>query len=172
MTANLRAALKSQYHAALAMLKEAIEKCPDDTWTGGSHPRPVWHIAYHSLFFTHLYLQPNEDVFRPWEHHREDYQILASSVPWPPHGPPRIGEPYTKAQILDYWRLCDGMVDSSVEKLNLDAPDCGFPWYRMPKLEHQLVNIRHIQHHAAQLSDRIRLAAQVGVKWVGAKSKR
>jgi hypothetical protein len=42
----------------------------------------------------------------------------------------------------------------------------GFSWYRMSKLEHQFVNLRHIQHHAAQLADRLRSAAGVGIKWV------
>ena len=32
----------------------------------------------------------------------------------------------------------------------------------MSKLEHQLVNLRHIQHHAAQLADRLRSAAMSG----------
>ena len=33
--------------------------------------------------------------------------------------------------------------------------------------EHQLVNLRHIQHHAAQLADRLRTARDHGVRWVG-----
>jgi hypothetical protein len=37
----------------------------------------------------------------------------------------------------------------------------------MPTLEHQIVNIRHIQNHAAALSTRLRRAAGVEVKWVG-----
>jgi len=33
----------------------------------------------------------------------------------------------------------------------------------------QIVNIRHIQHHAAQLIDRVRSAAGVGIRWVAAR---
>jgi hypothetical protein len=55
----LRSALKSQYHATLAMLRAAIRRCPDDLWTGsGGHANPFWRIAYHTLFYAHLYLQP------------------------------------------------------------------------------------------------------------------
>jgi hypothetical protein len=43
----------------------------------------------------------------------------------------------------------------------------GFPWYKMGTLEHQLVNIRHIQHHAAMLSARLREGAGIGIDWVG-----
>ena len=70
---NVQAALKGQYHASLAMLKRAVEECSDDLWTGGDYPIAFWRVAYHTLFFTHLYLQPDEKSFRPWEHHREEY---------------------------------------------------------------------------------------------------
>ncbi len=166
---DIQGVLKSQYHASLAMLRQAIERCPDEAWDRGEHPCSVWQIAYHTLFFTHLYLQPDEKAFRPWEQHREEYQFLGA-VPWPPHGPPRIDPPYTKGEILDYWGVCDAMIDAGVDRLDLEAPTCGFPWYQMPKLEHQVVNIRHIQHHAAQLADRLRLSAGAGVDWVGGKT--
>jgi hypothetical protein len=67
---------------------------------------------------------------------------------------------------MDYWRLCDGMVDAAVDQLDLNAPESGFPWYKMPKLDHQIVNIRHIQHHTAILGIRLRPAG-VDVKWRG-----
>src|SRR5215467_12750277 len=67
----LRSALKSQYHATLAMLRAAIKRCPDDLWLSSQgHANPIWRIAYHTLYYTHLYLQPNNSTFRPWEHHQ------------------------------------------------------------------------------------------------------
>jgi hypothetical protein len=33
----LRAVLKSQYHASLAMLREAIERCPPEEWLSTNH---------------------------------------------------------------------------------------------------------------------------------------
>jgi hypothetical protein len=164
---DVRAALKSQYHATLAMLKQAIDRCPEDLWTAGGHPSPFWQIAYHTLFYTHLYLQPDEKAFRPWEHARQEYQFL-EAVPWPPHNPPKIGEPYTKAQVLDYWTACDEMIDAGVDRLDLGSPECGFSWYKMPKLDHQMMNIRHIQHHVGQLDDRLRLV-RAELDWVGGK---
>ena len=166
MAMNVQAALKGQYHAALAMLKQAIERCPDDAWDGRSDSIPFWRVAYHTLFFTHLYLQPNEKAFRPWEHHRQECQFLGP-LPWPPHRQPRIGRPYTKAQLLEYWGVCDGMIDAAVDGLDLEAAECGFPWYRVPKLDHQIINIRHLQHHAALLSGRLRSAFGTDIPWVG-----
>ena len=56
--ALLRAALKSQYHAAPAMLRNAISRYPDALWTGGrGHGNPPWRIASHTLYYAHWYLQ-------------------------------------------------------------------------------------------------------------------
>ena len=69
--------------------------------------------------------------------------------------------------VLEYWQVCDEMVDAAVDRLDLDARECGFPWYRLPKLDHQINNIRHIQHHAALFAGRLRLAAGTDIPWVG-----
>jgi hypothetical protein len=37
----------------------------------------------------------------------------------------------------------------------------------MSTLEHQIVNIRHIQHHAASLGSRLRRSAGIAINWVG-----
>jgi hypothetical protein len=158
---------KSQYHAAFSMLEQAIELCPDDLWIGGDTNK-FWHVAYHALFVTHMYLQQNEAAFRPWESHREDYQFLGPS-PRDPNRRPKIGDPYTKAQVMEYLGICKAMIDPAVDTLDLEAPESGFWWYKMSKLEHQLVNLRHLQHHTGQLADRIRRHCGVGVAWVGGR---
>src|SRR5262245_64658755 len=70
----LRTILKSQYHASLAMLRQTIEKCPDDLWYSKDQINAFWQTAYHTLFFTHLYLQPNDAAFKPWKHHQANVQ--------------------------------------------------------------------------------------------------
>ena len=149
--------LKSQYHAALAMLRDAIEQCPDAEWLSRDHKNAFWQVAYHVLFFAHLYLQQNETTFVLWsQHHGADDGTR--------------GEPYSKAQVLEYWSFVDHAVDGAVDLLDLESPESGFSWYTMSKLEHQLVNIRHVQHHSAQLADRLRSAADIGITWVGSGS--
>jgi hypothetical protein len=150
---DVRAVLKSQYRAALAMLREAIDRCPDDEWLRRDCKNAFWQVAYHALFFTHLYLQPTEQAFVPWRHHQGDDDGTK-------------GAPYSKAQVLEYWGFVDRAVDSAVDAVDLTSTESGFSWYRMSKLEHQLVNIRHVQHHGAQLADRVRAAADIGIKWV------
>jgi hypothetical protein len=162
---DVRGALKREYHGSLAMLRQAIERCPEEVWVSGDHPRGYWRIAYHALFFAHFYLQPNVDAFTRWEGHKPDTQSL-SDGPWLPNGTPEVVEPYTQQQLLDYLALCDGMIDAGVDRLDLEAQESGFPWYKMPKLDHQIVNIRHIQQHVGQMAELL-LAKGVEVDWVG-----
>ena len=68
--AVLRTALKGQYHAALTMLRGAIELCPDSLWFDSGQGTPFWRITYHALFYSHLYLQRDEASFIPWEQHQ------------------------------------------------------------------------------------------------------
>lgn len=168
---TLRRILESQYHAALAMLRACIERCPDDLWVDPTPTNAFWQVAYHTLYFTHLYLMPQEADFRPWHGHQANAQH-PDGIPGrnDPDSPlPLLPDPYTRAQALAYWSVCDGMVNEAVEALDLAQPTSGFSWYRMSKLEHQLVNLRHIQHHAAQLADRLRAALDIGIEWVGGR---
>jgi len=172
--AILRSAIKGQYHAALAMLREAIERCPDDLWVSDAFANRTWRMAYHTLYYTHLYLHPRFEDFHPWAHHQTRIQNMDEDSSEPeleryfelPHRPPQTGKPYTKAEVLAYWRICDAMVDRMVDALDLASAESGFPWARVPKAEHQFMNIRHIQHHTAQLADRLRNTAGLGLSWV------
>jgi hypothetical protein len=167
----LRAALGSQYHAALAMLREVVERYPEERWEADRRVNAPWQLAYHSLFFTHLYLQPEVAAFRPWKGHRSQVQHedgIAGPAD-PGNDLPLIPDPYTKAQVLEYLAFCDALVDEAVAALDLLSPQSGFHWYPIGKLEHQLVNLRHVQHHTAQLADRLRNDAGLGTRWVGSR---
>ena len=168
-TDSLRKILKSQYHASLAMLRDAVENCPEDLWLRADTPNACWQLAYHTLFFTHLYLLDSPGDYAGWRGHQSQVQ-QEDSIAGPPDPKselPVIPRPYTKAEVLEYWTICDGMVDARLDRMNLEGEQSGFYWYKMSKLEHQLVNLRHIQHHTAQLADRLRNALGVGTAWVG-----
>lgn len=173
ITESLRSILKAQYHASLEMLKEAIERCPDELWLDSRPANAFWQIAYHTLFFTHLYMGPDEAAFVPWHGHQADVQHpdgIAGPAD-PESALPLVPEPYSKEQVLEYWKICDDMVEEVVDTLDLYGAESGFWWYKVPKLEHQIINIRHIQHGAAQLADRVRAAADVGINWAGSRPK-
>jgi hypothetical protein len=164
---SIRETIKSQYYASLEMLKQAIVNCPPALWTDQGYENKFWHIAYHALFFTHLYLQSSEEDFAPWNKHKDQYRSLGS-LPEPAHKEPDIEEPYTKEEILEYLRFCQAQVDEKVDSLNLDA-ESGFYWLPFGKIELQFYNIRHIQHHTGELYERLGTRENVRVEWVGKK---
>ena len=92
--------------AGLAMLAECVEKCPEDMWLEGKHPRTFWRIAFHAAFFTHLYLGQNEAAFQPWPGRREGIHHVLWEEPAhvEPYELPEGAESYRRDEILDYLR--------------------------------------------------------------------
>lgn len=169
----LRSDLKGQYHAALTMLGDAIRLCPDDLWASGAHKNACWQVAYHTIFFAHLYSQVSDAAFVPWEGHRANAQY-PDAIPGPPDPDsdlPLLPEPYSKKEALSYCQWCRARIDDWVDAIDVLSRDSGFSWYPISKLEHQMVNLRHIQHGAAQLADRIRAHAGIGVDWAGSRRR-
>ncbi|HEX4321305.1 MAG TPA: DinB family protein [Acidobacteriaceae bacterium] len=169
MTAPLdptRSAIAGQFHAALKMLARAIELCPEPLWltASGESPNRFWHIAYHSLFYTHFYLGVDDKAFIPWPHHRTEYNYLGENFSKPGHKPV-VDQPYTKAELLAYLEFCHQEVDRQTAVIDLEAPS-GFSWLPFAKLELQFYNLRHLAHHTGQLAERIRSHTGVGVSWV------
>ena len=161
-------ALKEQYHAALAMLAECVQKCPDDLWMAGTYPRTFWRIAFHTAYFTHLYLGQNEDAYQPWPGRPEGCPELWKK-PWSvePYELPEDFKPYTQKQVRDYLAYIDSLIDATIETLDLEAQETGIPWYKhMSKLSHQLLNLRHIQGHVGQLSE-ILMVRGIDTHWIG-----
>jgi hypothetical protein len=165
MEVAVRSALKSQYRAALATLREATERCPDELWIAEGPMPPFWLVVYHTLFYTQLYLSQNEEDFKPWPKYRENIQFMESTLPWPPHERVELGEPFSKAEIYEFFDLVESQVEPCVDGMDLERKDSGFYWYKMPKLDHTILNIRHIMNHAGQLDARLRLAACEAVAW-------
>ncbi len=161
---DIKETIKSQYHASLEMLRQAIIECPESLWNGLEYKVPFWHIAYHVLFYTHLYLQPSEDDFVPWEKHKEGYRSLGSSGE-----ESRTVEPLSKEDLLAYHRICCEQVEERVSSLDLKA-ESGFNWLPFNKFELQIYNIRHIQQHTGELYERLGTSSNVELSWVGMKS--
>jgi hypothetical protein len=157
--------IQSQYLAALEMLKQAVVKCPDSIWNAPEDRNKFWHVAYHALFYTHLYLQDTEKGFRAWENHHNEYQFMGP-MPQPLHNLPKIGDPYTREDVLAYFDFVREQVQERVPALDLEATS-GFDWLSFGKLELQFYNIRHLQHHLAELYERLGARAGVELDWIG-----
>ena len=152
------ASILSQYRASLAMLLQAIELCPDDLWCDTRYRNRYWHIAYHTLFYAHLYVNASLTQFTPWEKHREECRMLGGAI--------EGVEPYSKSELLEYLPICFAAIEDWVPKVPLDGPS-GFDWLPFSKLEAHIYNIGHIHQHTGQLGERLRTVCNVGIKWVG-----
>lgn len=155
----------AQYKASLTMLLDTNHRCDDSLWLDAHYKHPFWRVAYHTLFYTDLYLSESLDRFTPWAQHIDELESL---------GPmehkdgklPREGPPYPQQDVEQYGRDVMGHVDERLGDLDLDAAS-GFFWLPFSKCELQFYNIRHIQHHAGQLAERLRQQHDLGVVWVG-----
>jgi len=158
---EMKPVIKSQYHAALAMLRQAVEGCPPELWQRTKDQNQFWRLAYHGLFYTHLYLNVKEDDFAPWPLHQEKLVRLANDD----QGVDEIPA-YTQAEILDYIEYLGARIDEMVDALDFEGPS-GFYWLPFNKLELQFYNIRHLMLHTGELAERLWQEAGVEVGWVG-----
>jgi len=162
---DVKETIKSQFYASLEMLRNAIVKCPETLWTSSDYKTPFWHIAYHALFYTHLYLQPSTDDLVPWEKHKEAYRSLRSS-----EEKAEMMEPFRKDEILAYHELCWQQVEEQMMCIDLEA-ESGFDWIPFNKFELQIYNIRHIQQHTGELYERLGTREDIELAWVGMKQE-
>ena len=161
----LQSIISSQFDATLTMLEQTLTRCPDRLWSAGAGENRFWHVAYHALFYTHLYLQPMAEEFTPWAKHKEGIQYLGPT-PWPPHTPPPVDEPYSKDDLLAYLAFCRREAGEQTAHLDPTAPS-GFDWLPMDKTELQFYSIRHLQHHVGELSTLLLVHAGIEIDWVG-----
>jgi hypothetical protein len=156
---ELKSALREQFWAGLSMLRQSIERCPDDVWLSGEHPRTVWRIAYHAAFYTDLYLAQTETDFQPWARHRDCTDLYEDA------GAP-VEPAFSREELLEYVDELRERLPETIDRLKLEATETGYHWYpNMTKLSHVLLNVRHLQGHVGQLSE-ILLAHGIETDWI------
>lgn len=166
MIDTLRALLVNQYEAVLCMLHECVTRCPDEHWNTPVANLQFNQAVFHVLFYTDIYLGKNLDALKQQPFHAKhaaafgDYEELVDR-------PQRLT--YTREFIHDYLRHCrekaQRVVAEETEATLQTEP--GFDWLQFSRAEVHVYNIRHIHHHAAQLSLRLRLETGDGAPWVG-----
>jgi hypothetical protein len=154
----------AQLRAALAMLRSTIEACPEGLWNRETDHNRFWALAYHTLYHAHLYLHPSKAAFVPWERKVQGKEGFGRTHlgDWAELTPE---DTYAQADVLAYCDHIDGLVAPLVASTPFDAPS-GFPRIAFTRGEAHLSNLRHIQHHAGQLAERLRQAANAGTQWI------
>ncbi len=159
MVRYFKSILASQYEASLCMLNDCIQKCPERHWDGMIGKYPFWMVAYHTLCFADLYLSPSKKEWRARAIHPRGYKELVDERP---------SRRFEKGEMLEYAEFCRQKVGEAVEWETLSSlkGPSGFRWYKVTRGELHLINLRHISHHAGQLSAFLR-RVEVKPRWVG-----
>ena len=165
-------ALGRQMVASIQMLRSAIEKCPDELWDERSEGTPFWHLAYHALYYCDFHLSQDEKTFRASHFHSDHCHLLPGEYDGLGE---RVSTPdwyYAKSQLLEYADHCIDKGRALFKDLTEERTReiCGFWWYGLNVGEFLINNLRHTQHHAAQLVLILRRRADIGVEWLGTEN--
>ena len=160
MDTILNTILWQQFGAAIDTLENAIVACPDELWGDRSRNPEYWYTAYHCIFWLDYYLSDSdEEEFAP--------PLPFGVEEFDPAGllPPRV---YSKDELLTYLRYCRQKCRGAIEALTEKRAHETWSHDRAEFyiLELHLYNMRHVQHHAAQLNLMLRQAVNSAPKWV------
>ncbi len=152
----------TEYKGSLKMLINTVHKCPDDLWESAAFENTYWRIVYHTLFYTAFYLSAGLDGFIPWDKHHPNYHVLGSTAH--DEQPVVIKHRYSKSDLLGYADVIFNSLEDKVNNANLtDAT--GFEWIARNRFGLHLYNIRHVQHHTGQLTERLHQVGIKGINW-------
>ena len=154
-----------QYEAALATLKLCCDHCPDEYWNQPVHRAQFCQAVFHTLFFADLYLGEDVESQRLQPFHLDNTAVFSGYEELEDRLPENT---YSRAFLDLYFEHVHNKIKSTIEQ---EAPDrlakrSGFPWLDVPRAEVHPYNIRHIQHHAAQLILRMRIDGIHESGWV------
>lgn len=162
--AGVIAALRSQYSATLATLEQAISFFPGPRWDEDHPDGPACRAVFHTLFFTDVYLHAGPHGLRSQRFHIDhpelfqDYEELEDREP---------SNHYRRDLCERYLQHCrEKMEDTLGASTEAElVADSGFPRRNLSRLALHIYNIRHIQHHAAQLGLRNQLSGGAPLTW-------
>lgn len=155
----------SQFGAALKTLEQSIDRASEEVWAADHVDGPVNRAVFHALIFADLYLCRTEHDIEDQAFHREHrgffdgYEELKDVTPQ---------GFYDRLICKQYLHFCIEKAHTVIaaETEETLAGQSGFSWRPEPRAELHIYNIRHIQHHAAQLGLRAQLRGEPPVDWV------
>jgi hypothetical protein len=158
-----RTIIWQQFGASIEMLENALLACPDELWSDRSQRPEFWYVVYHTLFFLDLYLSGSVEGFAPPAPFTLDELDPAGLLP------ERV---YSKDELHTYLEHGRTKCRATIENLTDETAwrRCRFPWGELSFAELLLDNMRHVQHHAAQLNLNLRQKTDSAPGWV-AKAK-
>lgn len=133
--------------------------CPERLWSDRSKQPEFWYTVYHALFWLDCYLSNSLEGFAapaPFTLDELDERGLL---------PERV---YAKDELHAYLEHGRKKCRATIEALTDDKARqrCGFEWLDINVAELLLYNMRHVQHHAAQLNLILRQTIDSAPRWV------
>ena len=155
MDTAFKEALWKQFGASIDMLENAILLCTDELW---NNDKKFWYKAYHCLFYLDYYLTPEPKHFSP----PSGYTLSE----FDPHAmPDRV---YSKEELLSYLqhsrKKCHDLIAGMTDEIANSHWENEYKSYSV--IEILLYNMRHVQHHAAQLNLVLRQVIDNAPGWV------
>jgi hypothetical protein len=160
--------LLGQYEAALKMLRQSVTICPDTHWQTKVGHGTIRQDAYHALFWCSYYLTRHETEYIPSDFHRRGGNELGPTIS------EGLEQQDTLAFIEDtHTRVVQTLAEETESTLSGES---GFPsiFVRRPitRCELHVYNIRHLQHHVAQINLTLRRISDtegldLKMPWVG-----
>lgn len=152
-------AIRQQFGAAIDSLEATILAFPEAVWTSGAKWCQPWYLAFHTVFWLDLYLSESAEDYRPpspFTRGELEPNVFPS---WP----------YAQEELLAWLRR--GREHLTARLATITTPEgarrrCRLHWGEMEAQELLLYNLRHVQHHVAQLNLLIRQAGGEPAPWV------
>ena len=159
MSTSWQEPLWGQLGAAIDMLERAIVACPDACWRDHTRQPEYWYVAYHTLFFLDYYLAGSPEAYRPPEPFTLDELDPAGLLP------DRVYEKDELLRFLAHGRArCRERIRALTDAVT--GQRCAFVRLDLSELELMIQNLRHVQHHAAQLNLLLRQHGVEPPRWV------
>lgn len=154
-----QATIWQQYGASIDMLENAIVACPDNVWGDRTRFPEFWYVTYHTLFFLDYYLHETEASFAP------PPPFTMSELDPAGVMPERV---FSKEEMLTYLRHGRNKCRNVIVNMTEDKAreQCPFNRRDITNAGLLLYNMRHVQHHTAQLNLILRQTIDSAPLWV------
>ncbi len=160
MESEIKNSLWLQFGAAIDMLENAIKACPLELWEGKSM---FWYKAYHAIFYLDYYLSEPDSFHPPMPFTLSEFDDTGKM-------PERV---YSKEELIAYIDFSRVKCFNRIKKFDPENIQDRFKnSYRdYSVFEILIYNLRHVQHHAAQLNLLLRQGNYSVPEWVSRTSK-
>lgn len=149
----------AQFGASIDMLGNAIDMCPQKVWNKTNDFFDFWYLAYHTISWLDFYLTESPDSFVPFLNFGLTELDPEGILP---------GKVFTKEELKFYIEHCRKKCKTTIESLNETNAnkDYRFGSVEFPFIELMLYNMRHVQHHTAQLNLLLRQQIDSAPEWI------